>query len=119
MARVNGSFIVNPTATQLKEADIDLMVGATYDNILMVEGEMKEVSEEEMLEALKVAHDAIKIHCKAQMEFAEELGTTVKRTYCHEVNDEELRKKVWAETYDKCYQVANVISRQAQQAGCF
>ena len=70
VARINKKFIVNPTATQLKEADIDLMVGATYDNILMVEGEMKEVSEEEMLEALKIAHDAIKIHCKAQMEFA-------------------------------------------------
>ncbi len=106
VARINGQFIVNPTATQLKEADIDLMVGATYDNILMVEGEMKEVSEEEMLQALKVAHEAIKVHCRAQIEFAQELGTTAKRTYCHEVNDEELRKKVWAETYDKCYLVA-------------
>ena len=79
VARINNKFIVNPTATELKDADIDLMVGATYDNILMVEGEMKEVSEEEMLEALKIAHDAIKIHCKAQMEFAEEVGSTVKR----------------------------------------
>ena len=106
VARINSKFIVNPTATELKDADIDLMVGATYDNILMVEGEMKEVSEEEMLEALKIAHDAIKIHCKAQMEFAEEVGTTVKRTYSHEVNDEDLRKKVWDETYDKCYLAA-------------
>ena len=106
VARVNKKFIVNPTATQLKDADIDLMVGATYDNILMVEGEMKEVSEEEMLEALKIAHDAIKVHCKAQMEFAEEVGSTVKREYCHEVNDEDLRKKVWDETYNKCYQAA-------------
>ena len=106
VARINNKFIVNPTATQLKDADIDLMVGATYDNILMVEGEMKEVSEEEMLEALKIAHDAIKVHCKAQMEFAEEVGSTVKRTYCHEVNDEDLRKKVWDETYDKCYLAA-------------
>jgi len=106
VARIDKKFVVNPTATQLKEADIDLMVGATYDNILMVEGEMKEVSEEEMLEALKIAHDAIKLHCKAQIEFAQELGTTVKREYCHEVNDEDLRKKVWAETYDKCYQAA-------------
>jgi polyribonucleotide nucleotidyltransferase len=106
VARINKQFVINPTATQLKEADIDLMVGATYDNILMVEGEMKEVSEAEMLEALKVAHDAIKVHCKAQMEFAEELGTTVKRVYSHEVNDEELRKKVWDETYEKCYQAA-------------
>ena len=77
----------------MKDADIDLMVGATYDNIMMVEGEMKEVSEAEMLEALKVAHDAIKIHCKAVMEFAEEVGSTVKRTYCHETNDEDLKKK--------------------------
>jgi polyribonucleotide nucleotidyltransferase len=106
VARVDNKFIVNPTATELKDADIDLMVGATYDNILMVEGEMKEVSEEEMLEALKIAHDAIKIHCKAQMEFAEEVGSTVKRTYSHEVNDEELRKKVWDETYNKCYLAA-------------
>jgi polyribonucleotide nucleotidyltransferase len=106
VARVNGKFIINPSATQLKDADMDMMVGATYDNILMVEGEMKEVSEAEMLEALKIAHDAIKIHCKAQMEFAEELGTTVKREYCHEENDENLRKKVWDETYNKCYQAA-------------
>ena len=106
IARVDNQFIVNPTATQLRSADIDLMVGATYDNVLMVEGEMKEVSEEEMLEALKIAHEAIKIHCKAQMEFAEEVGATVKREYSHEVNDEELRKKVWDETYDKCYRAA-------------
>lgn len=106
VARINKQFIVNPTATQLKDADIDLMVGATFENILMVEGEMKEVSEAEMLDALKVAHDAIKVQCKAQMEFAEELGTTVKRVYSHEVNDEDLRKKVWDETYEKCYQAA-------------
>lgn len=106
VARINKKFVVNPTATQLKESDIDLMVGATYDNILMVEGEMKEVSEAEMLQALKIAHDTIKIHCKAQMEFAEEVGSTAKREYCHEVNDEDLRKKVWSETYDKCYNAA-------------
>jgi polyribonucleotide nucleotidyltransferase len=106
VARINKKFVVNPTASQLEEADIDLMVGATYDNIMMVEGEMKEVSEEEMLEALKIAHDAIKVHCKAVMEFAEEVGTTVKRTYSHETNDEDLRKKVWDETYSKCYQTA-------------
>jgi polyribonucleotide nucleotidyltransferase len=106
IARVNGKFIINPSATQLKDADMDLMVGATFDNILMVEGEMKEVSEAEMLEALRLAHETIKIHCKAQMEFAEELGKTVKREYCHEENDENLRKKVWDETYNKCYQAA-------------
>lgn len=107
VARINNQFVINPTATQLKEADIDLMVGATYENILMVEGEMKEVSEADMIEALKVAHEAIKIQCKAQMEFAEEVGSTVKRTYCHEVNDEDLKKKVWDETYDKCFKAAS------------
>jgi polyribonucleotide nucleotidyltransferase len=106
VARINKQFVINPTATQLKEADIDLMVGATYDNILMVEGEMKVVSEAEMLEALRIAHETIKIHCKAQMEFAKEIGSPAKRKYCHEVNDEELKKKVWDETYNKCYQAA-------------
>ena len=106
VARIDKKFVVNPTASQLEEADIDLMVGATYDNIMMVEGEMKEVSEEEMLEALQIAHDAIKVHCKAVMEFAEEVGSTVKRTYSHETNDEDLRKKVWDETYTKCYEAA-------------
>lgn len=110
VARVKKEFIVNPTATQLKEADIDLMVGATFDNIMMVEGEMKEVSESDMLEALRIGHDAIKIQCKAQMEFAEEVGATVKRTYCHEENDADLKKKVWDETYEKCYQVAKALS---------
>lgn len=106
VARINKKFVINPTVTQLKDADMDLLVGATYDNILMVEGEMKEVSEADMLEALRIAHDTIKIQCKAQLEFAEELGKTVKRVYSHEDNDEELKKKVWAETYDKCYQAA-------------
>jgi polyribonucleotide nucleotidyltransferase len=109
VARINNALVVNPTATQLKEADIDLIVGATYDNILMVEGEMKEVSEAEMIEALKVAHEAIKIQCKAQSEFAAEVGTTVKREYSHEVNDEDLKKKVWDETYQKCYQTAKSL----------
>jgi polyribonucleotide nucleotidyltransferase len=110
VARINGSFVVNPTASQLKEADMDLIVGATYDNIMMVEGEMKEVSEAEMLEALKVAHEAIKVHCKAQEKFAEMVGATVRREYCHEVNDEDLRKKIWDETYDKCYAVAKSLT---------
>lgn len=110
VARIGGKFIVNPTATALKDADIDLMVGATIDNIMMVEGEMKEVSEDEMLEALKVAHEAIKIQCRAQLELAAELGAGQKREYCHEVNDEDLRKKVWDETYDKCYQVARSLT---------
>jgi polyribonucleotide nucleotidyltransferase len=114
VARIRNEFIVNPTATQLREADIDLMVGATYDNIMMVEGEMKEVSEADMLEALRIAHDAIKIQCRAQIEFAEAVGSTVKRVYSHEVNDPDLKKKVWDETYGKCYQVAKSLSASKQ-----
>jgi polyribonucleotide nucleotidyltransferase len=106
VARINNNFIVNPTATQLKDADIDLMVGATFENILMVEGEMKEVSEADMIDALRVAHKAIKVQCQAQMEFAAELGKTVKREYCHEENDEDLKKKVWDDTYEKCFLAA-------------
>ena len=106
VARVDGKFIVNPTFEQLAEADMDIMVGATMDNIMMVEGEMKEVSEAEMLEAIKVAHDAIKVQCQAQIELMEAVGKTVKREYCHEVNDEELKKDVWAKCYDKAYVVA-------------
>jgi len=106
VARINSNFVVNPTATQLKEADIDLMVGATFENILMVEGEMKEVSEADMIEALRIAHKAIKVQCQAQKEFAAEVGKTVKREYCHEENDEELKKKVWDETYEKCFHAA-------------
>ncbi len=106
VARINNNFVINPTASQLKEADIDLMVGATFENILMVEGEMKEVSEDAMIEALKIAHKAIKTQCKAQMEFATEVGSTVKREYSHEENDEDLKKRVWNETYDKCYNAA-------------
>jgi len=108
VARINNSFVVNPTATQLKEADIDLIVGATYENILMVEGELKEVSESEMLEALRIAHEAIKIQCKAQIEFSAEAGPGSKREYNHEENDDELKKKVWDETYEKCYQTAKM-----------
>ncbi|MFN8239269.1 MAG: polyribonucleotide nucleotidyltransferase [Bacteroidales bacterium] len=110
VARIDGQFIINPTATQLLDADMDLMVGATYDNIMMVEGEMKEVSEADMLEALKKAHEAIKIQCLAQLEFAKAAGVKSKREYCHEVNDEDLRKKVWDETYEKAYKVARSLT---------
>jgi polyribonucleotide nucleotidyltransferase len=109
VARINGQFLINPTITQIKEADMDLVVAATIDNILMVEGEMKEVDEADMLEALRIAHDAIKIHCKAQIEFAEMTGSKVKREYCHEVNDEDFRKKMWDETFEKCYAVAKSV----------
>ena len=109
VARVDGEFVINPTFEQVERADIELMVGATYDNIMMVEGEMNEVSEAELLEALKAAHEAIKAQCLVQMELAKEVGA-VKREYCHEVNDEELRKDVRDKCYDKAYAVA--------KAGC-
>ena len=110
VARIDGQFVINPTFDQLEKADMDLMVGATYDNIMMVEGEMDEVSETDLLNALKAAHEAIKVQCKAQMEFAEEVGATVKREYCHEINDEELRQNVWDTCYDKAYAIAKAGS---------
>ncbi|GAB6012391.1 polyribonucleotide nucleotidyltransferase [Viscerimonas tarda] len=106
VARVDGQFVINPTFEQLAKADMDIMVGATLDNIMMVEGEMKEVSEAEMLEAIKVAHEAIKKQCQVQLELAELCGATQKRAYSHEVNDEDLRKDVWAKCYDKAYAIA-------------
>lgn len=106
VARIGGKFVLNPTFEQLEQADMDIMVGATIDNIMMVEGEMKEVQESEMLEAIKFAHEAIKVQCQAQIELMELCGTTEKRTYCHENNDEELRKDVWAKCYDKAYAIA-------------
>ena len=106
VARIDGKFCINPTFQELEKADMDIMVAATLDNIMMVEGEMKEVSEAEMLEAIKVAHEEIKRQCQAQIELTQMVGKEVKRTYCHEENDEELKKDVWAKTYDKVYAVA-------------
>ncbi|MDL2290414.1 polyribonucleotide nucleotidyltransferase, partial [Paludibacteraceae bacterium OttesenSCG-928-F17] len=106
VGRINGEFKINPTFAELETADMDIIVAATMDNIMMVEGEMKEVSEDDLLEAMKVAHEAIKVHCKAQLELMEEVGKTVKREYCHEVNDEDLRKDIWDKTYQKVYALA-------------
>lgn len=117
VARIDGQFVINPTFDQLEKADMDIMVGATMDNIMMVEGEMKEVSEAEMLEAIKVAHEAIKVQCQAQMELMELCGTTKKREYCHETNDEELRKDVWAKCYDKAYAVATSCNTNKHERG--
>lgn len=105
VARIDGRFVINPTHTDLQRADLDLMVGATYDNILMVEGEMDEVSEDVMIEAIRTAHEEIKRHCQVQMEMAKELGI-VKRTYCHEKNDEALRQRVHDFCYEKAYAIA-------------
>lgn len=109
VARIDGEYVINPTYAQLEKADMDLMVGATEENIMMVEGEMKEVSEQDLLGALKAAHEAIKPMCRLQKELAKELGTDVKREYCHEVNDEELREQVKT----SCYQPAYDVTKQA------
>jgi len=106
VARIDGKFVVNPTFAQMESADMDIIVAATMDNIMMVEGEMKEVSEEDLLEAMKIAHEEIKKHCAVQLEMMKAVGKTVKREYCHEVNDEDLKKDIWEKTYDKVYAVA-------------
>lgn len=107
VARINGEYVVNPTFEQLEKADMDIMVGATEENIMMVEGEMKEVSEQDLLQALKTAHEAIKPMCRLQKELAKELGKDVKREYCDEVNDEELRTAVRNACYQKAYDLAH------------
>ncbi len=106
VARIDGKLVVNPTFKELEKADMDIMVGATIDNIMMVEGEMNEVSEAELLDAIKFAHEEIKKQCLVQIELTEAVGKTVKRTYCHEENDEELRKQVWDACYKPSYEVA-------------
>ena len=103
VARVNGEYVINPTFEQMKEADMDLMVGATKDNIMMVEGEMDEVSEQDLIGALKAAHDAIKPMCEMQEDLSKACGTDVKRAYEDEVNDEDLREELRKATYDACY----------------
>ena len=107
VARINGELVINPTFKELQKAEMDVVVAATIDNIMMVEGEMNEVSEAELLEAIKVAHEEIKKHCQAQIELTEMVGKTVKREYSHEENDEELRKQVWDKCYKRAYEVAS------------
>lgn len=114
VARVDGNWVIDPTFDQIEKADIELMVGATYDNIMMVEGEMNEVSEAELLEALKVAHAEIKKHCKVQEELMKEAGKETKREYNHEINDEALKADVHAKCYDKAYAVAKAGSADKQ-----
>ncbi len=111
VARINGEYVVDPTFAQLEQADMDIMVGATEENIMMVEGEMKEVSEIDLLQALKVAHEAIKPMCRLQKELSKELGKDVKREYCHEVNDEELREECKKACYDQAYAIAREGNR--------
>ena len=119
VARIGGEYVINPTFSQMNDADLDIMVGGTIDNILMVEGEMKEVSEEVMLGAIKFAHEEIKKHCAVQIELSKELGKDVKRTYCHETNDEELRQQIITELYDKAYAIATSGTMKHERSDAF
>ena len=116
VARINGEYVVNPTFQQMEEADMDIMVGATKDNIMMVEGEMKEVSEQDLIGALKVAAEAIKPMCELPYELAKEKGTDVKREYDHEINDEELREQIKSELYKPAYDINHqALEKHARQ----
>ena len=119
VARINGEYVVCPTTEQLNQADMDIMVGATEENIMMVEGEMKEVSEQDLLGALKAAHEAIKPMCRLQKELSKELGTDVKREYCHEINDEDLREECRKACYDKAYALSasGLADKHAREDG--
>ena len=119
VARIDGKFCINPTYSELENADLDIMVAATIDNIMMVEGEMKEVSEAVMLDAIKFAHEAIKVQCKAQLELMEEAGKCEKRTYCHEKNDEELKEACHKYCYDKCYAIAKAGTSKHERTDAF
>jgi len=119
IARINGEFKVNPVYSELEHADLDIIVAATLDNIMMVEGEMDEVSESVLLEAIKTAHEAIKVQCQAQIELMEELGTTKKDEYNHEEKDEELKEKIKKATYDKIYQVAKSGTAKHERSAAF
>ncbi len=115
VVRVDGQFVINPTLAQKEKADLDFIVAASIDNILMVEGEAKEISEEDMISALKTAHDAIKEQCNLQIQLAQEKGTTQKRTYSHEVNDENLRTELSRLLYDKAYEVARRLTSNKRE----
>ena len=120
VVRIDGELSINPSYENLLKADIDIMVGATKDSIVMVEGEMKEISEQEMLEAIKFAHEEIKIQIEAQERLAQKVGKAYpKREYCHEEHDEEIREKVWKKCYDKVYQVAKIPSTKEERGEKF
>ena len=119
VARINGEYVIDPTFEQMKEADMDIMVGASAENIMMVEGEMKEVSEQDLLGALKAAMDAIKPMCELQAELSKELGKDVKREYDHEVNDEELRERMNKELYQPAYDITKQALEKQARAEAF
>ncbi len=115
VARIDGKFVINPSMEGKLKADLDLIVAASMDNILMVEGEMKEVSEEDMIEALRVAHEAIKLQCEVQIALSQETGKTAKRTYNHENNDEALREELWSKFYDRLYAAARQLNTNKKE----
>lgn len=119
VARINGEYVIDPTFEQMKEADMDIMVGASAENIMMVEGEMKEVSEQDLLGALKAAMDAIKPMCELQAELSKELGKDVKREYNHEVNDEALRERMNKELYQPAYDITKQALPKQDRADAF
>lgn len=119
VARINGELVLNPTFSQMAAADLDIIVAATLDNIMMVEGEMKEVQEEDMLEAIKFAHEAIKVQCQAQYDLADAIGRFAKREYCHEDKDEALRDAVVGATYDKIYAIAKSQMPKHERSDAF
>lgn len=120
VARINGAFVINPTVSALEEADIDLMVAASIDNIMMVEGELKEASESDLIEALKAAHEAIKLQCQAQLELAALVpASSPKREYCHETNDEELKQRLHDFCYDKIVKIASVATAKHERGDAF
>ena len=119
VARINGEYVIDPTFEQMKQADMDIMVGSSAENIMMVEGEMKEVSEQDLLGALKAAQDAIRPMCELQTELAKELGKDVKREYCHEVNDEELREQIKKECYQPAYDITKQALEKHERAEAF
>ena len=119
VGRVDGQLIINPTFEQLKESDIDMVIGASEDSVMMVEGEMDEISEEEMVEAIKFAHEAIKVQCAAQVRLAEAVGKKPVREYEPEPEDEALEKKVHSMAYDKVYAIAKAGSSKHERSEAF
>ena len=119
VARINGEYVIDPTFEQMKQADMDIMVGASAENIMMVEGEMNEVSEQDLLGALKAAMEAIKPMCELQKELSKELGKDVKREYDHEINDEALRERMNKELYQPAYDVTKQALEKHARAEAF
>lgn len=120
VGRINGNFVINPSLSELEHSDIDIMVAATADNIMMVEGELKEVSEAVMVAALNFAHDVIKMQCQAQIELAQQVQkASPKRTYCHETNDEEFRAKVNEFCYPRIFDIASKASAKHERSEAF